>query len=710
MKQNLLLSLIFLIEAIAAQSLHGASYVLPTEADFPFSDDCQIYKSDFPLHIVFDKIPSQPVVVTYSSNGSQDLSIDRMEVDYQVKKYYLDSPELVIQWDESLYGKLNDGKYNVDMNIGFLDENDYMILKSAKEPYSFNCFYTISPNVHNGEDCIITYANYIADSSSERENIGLEPKNVRLKSSSGVITATYNAEDFPVSIEKCIEYAQSIWESVLPSDVDLKIEYALQVEDIPLKVDVAYSQMGTEQYYYPSSLKFYLLSHDNMDGFDGKIIINPIFDWDTNVGLDISQNKYNLTSALVKAIGRILGLGSSLKVNTDGSYTKALSRSYFTKFDSMIRRSDGRTLTEFPMSNSAGKAAAKEFINEEGYYFYVINDTPGLRLEEGPYTIENPPLTQMKEGLMSGSLTPGSYNLSVDENTINILQEIGWNTEYSEYSIENYDLTLEGIESNGTEYVYLTGDTSQVSNIKWICTLPLANGDYESIVLSNDPVGKNPPRDIVATLPNDLSSDKYKVSVDGLIRGIVRCQYSLNGKQQQTAPYSFYHSTEPKVVYAKVIEKSGNLNDDLYDLRYEVVYYGGEQLEIEYEIENYPMTVTSFINEPYCYQGEIRQIPRSSAVDLTFTIKDSNNDSKPYTLHVPAESSVYGRPLDMTEIKDTSCDSSYTDSWTAYNIMGMPIWSGSDLNEFRNKGYKGIYLLCLGSTNSKEQKILKVIF
>ena len=80
----------------------------------------------------------------------------------------------------------------------------------------------------------------------------------------------------------------------------------------------------------------------------GQFILIKNKPWDYSVGEKISANENNLTYGLVRAIGRILGFGSTIKINNNGNYYFGSKRA-FSYFDGLITTSDNKFLTNIPL-------------------------------------------------------------------------------------------------------------------------------------------------------------------------------------------------------------------------------------------------------------------------------------------------------------------------------------------------------------------------
>lgn len=101
---------------------------------------------------------------------------------------------------------------------------------------------------------------------------------------------------------------------------------------------------------------------------DGKITINSRTSWDYSLGEDIPNNCKSLTFALLRGIGKILGFGSSVKINDNSQYYFGCKRGY-SVFDNLVINSERTKLTSVTLKVGRPNSALNDFIQSGTKHF-----------------------------------------------------------------------------------------------------------------------------------------------------------------------------------------------------------------------------------------------------------------------------------------------------------------------------------------------------
>lgn len=261
------------------------------------------------------------------------------------------------------------------------------------------------------------------------------PKTERLKSYAGDIFVDYD-ESLPLEIRTCARLAVDIWEPEIRTSVPvrLKVVYAPldSPEDATLTVtaDVAFKYDEEHDTAYPSSL-YRQLKNEDYDDYDAVITINsniPATDWSYTVvppsAYSIGE-KYNLTSAVMRAIGNALGIGSGIDYSGE---LPSLALPALTPYDRLITfGSDSElSLDDLGLEMNQTSEELAELLTNEPKIFADSRDV--LTLEKGK-AIDTPAINFARnyQYLYSGEAGIGTpYS---DVYLKKILTEIGWDTE-----------------------------------------------------------------------------------------------------------------------------------------------------------------------------------------------------------------------------------------------------------------------------------------
>ena len=233
------------------------------------------------------------------------------------------------------------------------------------------------------ETVIISYNDTYNESGNQNIRIPMLSKNQRLNRYASHFD--YGMINVDEKTRKCIDYCLNIWESCILGGDTIRIDFKFNNSESDIKTDVRY--VLSSGCYIPSALYYSKLSSraTEIKDVDGIISINPSIDWDYSIGENVSDNKINLTSALIRAIARILGFGSSVGMNSSGQYFFSCKRGY-TIFDNLISRSDTKKLTSIPTNGGKINTELKKFIDNPNFHFIFEAKKNNYRFIASPYT------------------------------------------------------------------------------------------------------------------------------------------------------------------------------------------------------------------------------------------------------------------------------------------------------------------------------------
>lgn len=449
------------------------------------------------------------------------------------------------------------------------------------------------PNIEDDSTVIINYVdNFKQNSAISDDTVRILPKKMRLKSNGATILV--KSEDLPEEVEKCISYACSIWEGIIESPVSFQIEIQWIDSNVDISTDVVYFKDGSV--FYPRSLYDIQTPNPGETSIpSGVIKINKNTEWDYAVGGNINMTKKNLTYGLLRGICRIMGFGSSIKVNEDNTvcFTNMLGKS---NFDYMIESSDGLNLADISSIPRDNKPL-QEFLNHEGREFYLTNDKVKIQLAGKPYDSVNPPLSNLRGGLMKKDVSEGDFYLQIDDELWTALRWIGWNMDGLD------DVRIESLEQNESALFdayhphkfHLIG-ASNSQNISWAFKLPTKDGYFHDIPIKKD--------GLTCEIPAINSSYDYELTIDGLIRGILECQYEVSGILVKVPSYNVYLEVLPAIQDVQILNFEYSPTGSSIRAEYEVRYSGGESILAYDEQEYGGISIVHLYNEPAIARGK----------------------------------------------------------------------------------------------------------
>lgn len=586
----------------------------------------------------------------------------------------------------------------------------------------FAVMYTLSgyamdvyePAVDIDETFTITYVDRFKPARKSGYRI-LSPrlsKQDRYSARSGIIKVDYVVDTLPDNHEKivaCMDYAKSIWQKIIQDSLQftIKLMYKNQDKD-DITTEVSYKKgKGVS---YPMS---YIAPQSR--SVAGTIIVNPSSNWDYSTGDNMDSDKKNLCFALLRAIGRIMGFGSSIKINSIGKYY-FFAQQYHTNFENLVYRSDGVALSSHRVvGNVDGRwelDSLTNFVNAPGYSFYIKDNKNEYELAEGPYTAANPPLTALADGLMCPEIAVGDAYLSVDDDTWRVMELLGWevrksnNTARIQYDDDNADES--GILDPYISHCFsIPKPIQQLEKIKWTLYLPLKDGrEYKFEVAADCFDCEVPP--VTEVYPEE----ELYVNSDGIIPARLEFSWLRSDVPLKLHPYRIFYEAKPRIAEARITNITISDDDFYYKADYEVEYSGAESIEVLTEEEFTPISRTWEIHEPGFAKGSTAWMIRDGYAWIGF--RAVNNGYKAvymieiepgaenwYPLENPEMYLSPERPSGIMDLRLPEAPSKIR----AYDLTGNLVWEGTDMNGLEHSGHKGIIIVAI--ENDNEVKVIK---
>lgn len=313
------------------------------------------------------------------------------------------------------------------------------------------------------------------------------------------------------------------------------------------------------------------------------------------------------------------------------------------------------------------------------------------RIKATPYSFNN---QDDQNSIMPYHIGQENMDLSIDENTSDILRTIALDLPQSGFSIECNNISDNGIGSSYDTHIFsLLNGTENVSNHRWRFLLKSKLGDYTEVSSGTSDT---------FTIPQIASPDQFYVNVEGDLEGRIECDYTLNGMEYYATPFTLYLELKPVI---RSIDDISVVNNSEYEfsLNFNVHYAGADYVSIEIE-EEYNTTLRNYrFDEP-----DIAHIKVGNITNLYYswiTVIVSNKYGTVYeTLEFPPTSgaNVFSTPGDV------QLSSSIVNEIILYGVDGGLVFKGT-LPEFLNQTFTpGIYIKeeMLDNGTSNTSKIL----
>ncbi len=548
----------------------------------------------------------------------------------------------------------------------------------------------------------ITYDDYFSSTEYIGHKASLKSKEQRSSSLAATIVPITSISDD--NILKCIEYCINIWGTHIFSQTPIHIEFELSDEiEADIKTDVRYKNKGTN--YYPTSLYFFLYPDENylnsdITRTDGKITINSTIDWDYSIGSNISENKKNLTSSLLKSVARILGCGSSVSINNNSQYFFSHKRGY-NSYDKLIQSSDNIQLSAIPLNGGRPNQDLTNYINHPNRLFKLNTKNKSFNLASPPYSQSRIPFSELNEpnSLLSLPELTSNHIFQIDDYTQCILEEIGWNISSPiPLSIKGSDISDNGLASSYKSHsFYVEGEINNLKNTYWILSMPLSKGGYSELILEDT--------DLKCTVPAIEDEKLYKININGDIEGNLTFIGERDGMTIKSFPFKIYFELKPLIESVEVINIIDNSPYDSYDVHYRVKYRGADMLRVSVDEEYGSHQNISYITEPVIATGIADHItsPFYAWIDFVATNKYGRSsytlEFEPYGVFAGGyynnEEEICLQPHNLSTIYDipTQYRKERADLFKIYDLNGMLLFEGNSLDCINTLGHRGMIII-----------------
>ena len=492
-----------------------------------------------------------------------------------------------------------------------------MIMKFTTNHF-FYCFIgllltiPVFAEAQKSEISYFTFYQYANPSSINTNQSRFPQKSARHNKQSGSFILTF--DEVPDSIQTAIRAASEFWASQIKNRQPIRIGFSFMSlsdfgENLATLTTASYWTGSTP--IMPSALYAHInnLQISDEDVPDGIIWINSDLKWNCAFTPDkIAPTSLNIYSHILRSIAVCLGFGTSVSIFNPDEGLCFQENGCPSVFDNLIFSKKGR-LSEF----SDYSTELADFMTTSPTYVSK-EDTSHMLYSPQEYALgESLIYLNNDQSLMHYGLGYGDVFFNIDNTTIEILNEIGWDIqEPKPTTILCNDISEDGIGSAYTEHTFMLSDES-ATNHNWILNVFDKNSNPITLCHSTDnqfiipAIGDNP---------------IYKRNINGDIHGSIECNYIKNGISN-TVTFSLSLELKPTINSIYDIKRHWLNTSPNFGLTFCVDYSGADYLTLYIEQEYNSAIVEQTVNEPFIAHASIRSlIPIVyNWIDITVTNK-----------------------------------------------------------------------------------------
>lgn len=452
----------------------------------------------------------------------------------------------------------------------------------------------------SASDLHMVYPHYSwMTSALEYNGLSCLPKAERLKSYAGHIVADYD-ENLSLEMRACARLAVDIWESEIRTQIPIRLKVVYAPLESPkdavltVTADVSFQYDKEQAVSLPSSL-YKQLHNEETEEYDAVITINsdiPIADWSYTVSTKHRNNlrgKYNLTTAVLRAIGNALGIGSGIDYSGE---LPCLALPALTPYDKLITfgENSDASLADLDLTTQQPSEELAQLLTENPKIF---SDTRySMNLERGK-KLDTPAINFSMADQYMYTDEAGLSFPCVDTYTKMLLKSIGWESGKPAFGIYPHDSFSDtGILTENKFWIY---DQEKESII---CSNELGISYYrkDGSLLEKKSLHEMS-RLISFELPDDSETDELETNVNGDIYGYVSGHVTtMNENGNQEAPHSVRYRLsiqQPPVI------NSIKIMSEQYTGKYMLVtYQGAESIAVKIS-DNEGNTTSEMLEMPY---------------------------------------------------------------------------------------------------------------
>lgn len=414
----------------------------------------------------------------------------------------------------------------------------------------------------------------------------LPAKSERTSSRKGCIVMIFD-ESVPDSIRVALTAAKEAWEAKLPAAQEIYIQAAMRSMEpnISMQTYVAYDY--TAYPGAPNALASQLFGTPvgTIEGPDSYIYLNRVLNWNCNFSSDKSAG-YNAYTAGLRAIAISMGFGSSVCNETGKPLDFYFASVDPTYFDNQIYKDKVclNTLQSGSPDFNAFVTSNSLYVKGKKYEHRLYAPSPFIWGISLVYLDD-------ESSLMHYAVGEGDKMLTIDTNTLDILNGIGWDFALQQEGakIKCNDIASDGIGSSYSDHTFSLDTAQTVNSYEWTYFLKNKSGNFVEVSKgTNSSFTINPIKD----------QNNYYINMNGDIEGKIECRYKIGDKIYKASPFNISLELKPIIISIDNITRFPT-DGRFYYVSFTVNYRGADNLSIEIEEEYSPVKIIKEYEEPF---------------------------------------------------------------------------------------------------------------
>lgn len=432
------------------------------------------------------------------------------------------------------------------------------------------------------------------------------------------------------------------------------------------------------------------------------ININNCISWSCDFTNGSISGSKNLSYAILRSLGHVFGFGSSVVQRNlgRGDIITFGNNYYYTIFDTLIKSTDGTSLTNIPIlnKNRHNPQLASFSQPSDGTTIYVSENIPDFKIYAPPVFVKSKSMVYLdnRKSLMHYDLIPGDKQLKIDSTTTELLKKIGWNFNSTIVTIIGDNIPETGICSAYDSHSFLLSNPENdlLSDISWQFLIENKNNEYIPIA---DASGTT-----VFEIESVSNHEEYNINPDGDLNGLILCNLKINGVQKQLS-YRLSLELSP-MIFSITTPDITSTSDYFYDCSFVVDYSGCNHLMVNLEQENMSIIVSDYVYEPFLAHVSVPHISKHlyTWIDI---IAENDYGETIETIEIPPLDTISD---EFQSINPISRDQLYSGKYEIYDISGNLIMSNATYSDLNRLQSSKIYILKTVS-ESNEIKTIKYI-
>lgn len=542
----------------------------------------------------------------------------------------------------------------------------------------FILYLLVSPLAFAQDVNFVTYNESFPSTQAIEQNAPLRIESKRKTNSQGAKININYSSVVPDSLKLAIDVATHLWEDILPPEANLNIDVKFAPNESDMHVDVLYISHKNDTLYAQSFHNTYYSRYGNY--YDGYITFSNEIPWCSQY---IQNN--NISTAMLRAIARILGFGTTVIKNNRGNYIFDEVNNGYTPFEYLIYNNDN-----IPLS-SIRKQKNKKNENLQLKEYYESSNDFCLKLNSKQYELYAPmPFVKDKSMvflddptcLMHYEMPTGSNYLNIDSKTIKILKAIGWKINVPS-SVEIYSKSISSMDVASVYNPYLfeiDSDDPNISPLRWEYQVKSANGVLQTVCQQSG-------SQTFSVNPSEYLSTSH-VNSSGIIDAIVCLTYRVNNEVKTT---SMSLKLDCAPIILSITDQAFHFEryETLYDYSFNVSYRGATSITIGVEQEYSSFYDIIHIHEPNLAHAFIQALSRGNMVWIDISVTNEYG-TVTETIEIPCQTNVHNVYNSSTSSENVNLCSrenvtDYIDIYSTNGSFMKRIKSISELSDIHSR-------------------------